>query len=127
MSSSRGLTEEVCVRLMYQLLIRLAHGRTRRQPEPFVALQRAAFNANCRPSSAAVVSPAPVPATALPIAIAIDDGWRSIRDWRRIGLIDIGTRRPIGTRWCIVGLVGYRRWWRRNRHVIATRIGLSQS
>jgi hypothetical protein len=94
---------------------------------PFVAMQRAVLNANCCPSSVAVVFPAPVPATAPPIAIAVDDRWHPIHDWRWIGLIDIGTRRPIGTRWCIAGLVDYRRWWRRNRRVIATHIGLGQS
>jgi len=88
-------------------------------------MQRAVINANCRPSPMAGVFPAPEPTTALPIAIA--DRWRPIHDWRWTGLVDIGTRRPIGTRWCIAGLVDHRRWRRWNRRVIATYIGLSQS
>jgi hypothetical protein len=130
MNSSRCLTDEVCVRLMSSIA---DSSCPRRDSTPIGtirrAMQRAVLNANCRPSPVAVVFPAPVPATALPIAIAIavDDRWHPIHDWRWIGLIDIGTRRPIGTRWCIVGLVDYRRWWRRNRRVIATHIGLSQS
>src|SRR5260370_33060957 len=83
-------------------------------------MQRAVLNANCRPSSVAVVFPAPVPATALPIAIAVDDRWHPIHDWRWIGLIDIGTPRPIGTPWCIAGLVDYRRWGGRERAVKTT-------
>src|SRR5260370_15195296 len=82
-------------------------------------MQRAVLNANCRPSSVAVVFPAPVPATAPPIAIAVDDRWHPIHDWRWVGLIDIGTRRPIGTRWGIAGFVDYRRWGVPDPHAIA--------
>ena len=127
MNSSRCLTDEVCVRLMSSIV---DSSCPRRDSTPIGTIRSHAARRPQRKLSSVISGggiPSPVPATALPIAIAVDDRWHPIHDWRWIGLIDIGTRRPIGTRWCIVGLVDYRRWWRRNRRVIATHIGLSQS
>ncbi len=47
-----------------------------------------------------VVFPTLVATTALALTIAADHRW-PMHDWRWIGLVDIGTRRPICTQGCI--------------------------